>query len=132
MGLLTGLRVVLGGLLAVAGAALFLWTQAVRGRAGAHPEVPIPRRPGPVPLLTRGPYAICRHPMLLGALALLLGIGLLRAVHPDAAAVLAGLAAAAVLLTLLEERGLRRRHGADYHQYCSQVPFLIPRVRRRR
>ena len=110
-----------GAVLTLVGAALLLWTQAVRGRAGP-----------PGSLLTTGPYGLCRHPLLLGALALLAGLGLLRRVGPGTAALLAGLGLVAVGLSLLEERHLLRRYGAAYRQYRAAVPFLIPMRRRRR
>ncbi|HUY60303.1 MAG TPA: methyltransferase, partial [Candidatus Dormibacteraeota bacterium] len=125
------LRVCVGALLSIVGAALVMWTQAARGRAArANPRGEGTGAPGP--LLTTGPYGLCRHPLLLGALALLAGLGLLRGAGPVTAVVLVGLGLAAVGLSLLEERHLLRQHGTGYRQYRAAVPFLIPRWRRRR
>ncbi len=117
------LRVPVGALLTAAGAVLFVWAQAARARVGGAPAGT---------LLTTGPYGLCRHPLLLGALALLAGLGLLRQVGDGTAAVLAGLGLAAVGLSLLEERHLLRQHGDAYRRYRARVPFLVPRPRPRR
>ncbi len=123
----------LGALLAGTGAAVFIWAQMARGEArrtsqlssggsgaGLHESFP---------LLSGGPYALCRHPLLLGALCLLAGVGLLKEPSPGTIAVLAGLALVAVILSLFEERTLMRHHGAAYRQYRLDVPFLVPGLR---
>ncbi|MHB1525983.1 MAG: methyltransferase family protein [Candidatus Dormibacteria bacterium] len=124
------IRMVLGALLAATGAALFIWAQMARGGARrTSPLSPGAGLPESFPLLSGGPYALCRHPLLLGALCLLAGVGLLKEPSPDTIAVLAGLAVVAIVLSLFEERTLMRQHGAAYRQYRLDVPFLIPGLR---
>jgi protein-S-isoprenylcysteine O-methyltransferase Ste14 len=53
---------------------------------------------------------------LLGSRALLVWAGVVLAVN-------------AVYLPLVEERGLRRRFGADYDEYRAHVPRFVPRLR---
>jgi protein-S-isoprenylcysteine O-methyltransferase Ste14 len=127
------LKLILGALLVGLGGALFVWTQIARGAAargsGASPTEAEPAVQEGVPLQLTGPYGLCRHPMLLGALCLLAGMGLLKAPPPGTVALLAAIAGAAILLSVLEERALIRRHGDTYRRYRSTVAFLIPGVR---
>jgi protein-S-isoprenylcysteine O-methyltransferase Ste14 len=80
------------------------------------------------PLIATGPYAAMRNPLYLANVMIAAGffVGL-------------GLAAWAALLTFLlalhyhivvlcEERGLRRRRGADYEAYTARVPRWFPRL----
>ena len=79
-------------------------------------------------LVTTGPYAYARNPMVLGLLFVLFGVAFLRRS-------VAGLALAPLIATLIaaylaefEERALVRRFGADYEEYRHNVPMLIPRL----
>ena len=109
---LAGMAVALGG------GAIALWcilTFAVAGRGTPAPFDP-PRR-----LVVRGPYAVVRNPMYLGAALALGGASLFYQSLP-----LLGYAAAFVLVThafvvLYEEPTLRRTFGADYEAYCRRV-----------
>ena len=79
-------------------------------------------------LVTTGPYAYSRNPMVLGLLFVLLGVAFLR--RSVAGLVLAPLIAAltATYLAEFEERALVKRFGADYEEYRHNVPMLIPRL----
>jgi len=80
-------------------------------------------------LVVQGPYRYVRNPMISGVLFILLG----EAVCFSSPALLiwfaAVLAANAVYIPFVEERGLPRRFGADYEAYEANVPRWIPRVR---
>jgi protein-S-isoprenylcysteine O-methyltransferase Ste14 len=80
-------------------------------------------------LVVQGPYRYVRNPMISGVLFILLG----EAACFSSPALLiwfaAVLGANAVYIPLLEERGLRRRFGADYEAYEANVPRWIPRLR---
>lgn len=82
-------------------------------------------------LVTTGPYAYTRNPMVLGALFVLLGIALLRRSVTAVALIplLAGCAAA--YLVLFEEKALRQRFGDEYEAYRRSVPMLVPWLYRR-
>lgn len=78
-------------------------------------------------LVTTGPYAYTRNPMMFGLLFILLGVALLQGS-------ISGLVMAPMLMGLLlvylvafEEPGLRNRFGEDYAEYRSHVPLLLPR-----
>ena len=109
---------VAGMVVAVAGAAIALWcilSFAVVGRGTPAPFDP-PRR-----LVVRGPYALVRNPMYIGAGLALGGASLFYQSLP-----LLGYAAAFLLVThlfvvLYEEPTLKRTFGADYETYCRRV-----------
>ena len=124
-----GAAEVAGMALALAGGVLALWciaSFAVVGKGTPAPFDP-PRR-----LVVRGPYAVLRNPMYLGA-----GLALVGASLFYQSPVLLGYAAAFFLVThgfavLYEEPTLRRTFGADYEAYCRRVSRWLPRLGRRR
>ena len=109
---------VVGMVVAVGGGAIALWcilSFAVVGRGTPAPFDP-PRR-----LVVRGPYAVVRNPMYLGAGLALDGASLFYQSLP-----LLGYTAGFFLVThlfvvLYEEPTLRRTFGTDYESYCRQV-----------
>lgn len=118
-----------GWLLIAAGVALYFacafWGFAVRGRG-----TPLPLDP-PKKLVAVGPYRIVRNPMywsialvMLGEAAVFHSVALLQLV--------AAFAVGVILFVLsIEEPGLKAKFGAEYEQYCLQVPRWLPRIRRR-
>jgi len=120
---------VLGGLLAVVGFALGLWsvsTQMSRGRGTPLPVMPTQE------LLTEGPFRYCRNPMTLGTIFAYLGLAVARGTIAGAALVLTLAASLLVYLKRLEEGELAERFGEAYLAYKRETPFLIPRLRKRR
>ena len=117
-----------GWLLIAAGIALYFacafWGFAVRGRG-----TPLPLD-APKKLVVVGPYRIVRNPMywsvafvMLGEAAVFHSVALLRLV--------AAFAFGVILFVLsVEEPGLKAKFGAEYEQYCLQVPRWLPRIRR--
>ena len=79
------------------------------------------------PVVTRGPYALVRHPLYLGILLLAAGSAL---AHPSLAVVsaAAGLAAGIAYKIPGEERALRATCGDAYARYAAEVPALFPRL----
>ncbi|MCL5103453.1 MAG: isoprenylcysteine carboxylmethyltransferase family protein [Armatimonadetes bacterium] len=79
-------------------------------------------------LVTTGPYAYTRHPMVIGILFVLLAVTFLE--QSIAGLILLPVVAVLILAYELEfeERGLARRFGADYEEYRRNVPMLIPRL----
>jgi len=118
-----------GWLLIAAGIALYFacafWGFAVRGRG-----TPLPLD-APKELVVVGPYRVVRNPMywsvafvMLGEAAVFHSVALLQLV--------AAFAFGVILFVLsIEEPGLRAKFGAEYEQYCAQVPRWLPRIRRR-
>ena len=78
----------------------------------------------PAILMTGGPYAISRHPMYIGELALWLGWAILYGSIP----VLIGFAVLAAVVGLLaprEERALEAKFGEVYRRYKARVPRWV-------
>lgn len=79
-------------------------------------------------LITSGPYAYVRNPMITGVVLILAGEALLLG------SVAIGIWAAVFLVInmlyfpLSEEPGLRKRFGKEYEEYCKNVPRYIPRI----
>jgi protein-S-isoprenylcysteine O-methyltransferase Ste14 len=115
------------GLLILAIGAL-LFTASLRrfvteGRGTLAPWDP-PRR-----LVVRGPYRYVRNPMISGVALVLFGEALLLLSRPHTLWALTFFSINALYIPLLEEPLLEQRFGADYREYCRNVPRLLPRVR---
>ncbi|MCF8062336.1 MAG: ABC transporter permease [Deltaproteobacteria bacterium] len=78
-------------------------------------------------LVARGPFAVHRHPMCVGYLVLLLGIGLVIGSPGTALMVVPALLLLTyVYLRVFEEPCLEKRFGAAYRHYAERVPMLLP------
>lgn len=78
-------------------------------------------------VVTRGPFAVHRHPICVGYLAILAGISLLLGVFGALVLLIPGLLALTYLyLRLFEEPGLRRRLGSAYQKYEERVSMFLP------
>ena len=79
-------------------------------------------------LVTTGPYAYTRNPMVLGLLFILFGLAFLRGSMSGFVIVpFIGLIAW-LYLAAFEEKGLVARFGTDYEKYRASVPLLFPRL----
>ena len=124
-----GVNRIVGGLLTVVGFSLGFWSVVAQLDCGRG--TPLPVMPSQE-LLTDGPFRCCRNPMTLGTILAYLGIAV--AVGTIAGTVLVlGLALLLVTyLKRLEEGELAERFGEAYLAYRRDVPFIIPRLARRR
>lgn len=89
---------------------------------------PVPINPPPK-LVTIGPYAYTRNPMLTGVFALLLGFGILF----GSVSLLFVFTPLFILfnyweLKVIEEAELVKRLGQDYIEYRKMTPMFIPRI----
>ena len=92
---------------------------------------PVPFNP-PRELVTVGPYAWSRNPMLTGVFAFLFGIGfLLHSVSMVFVWMPAFVIFNVLELKLVEEPELERRFGESYIEYRRRVPMFVPKVARR-
>ncbi len=92
---------------------------------------PVPFNPPPK-LVTTGPYAYVRNPMLTGVFILLLGLGVLL----GSISLVFIFTPLFVLLNVLELRAveepeLEKRLGVEYLEYRKRVPMFIPWLKRR-
>jgi protein-S-isoprenylcysteine O-methyltransferase Ste14 len=107
---------------------LFLFAASLRrfateGKGTLAPWDP-PRR-----LVLHGPYRYVRNPMISGVLFVLFGEALALNSKAHFAWAVLFLAMNVVYIPLFEEPQLAQRFGADYAEYCRNVPRLLPRVR---
>jgi protein-S-isoprenylcysteine O-methyltransferase Ste14 len=77
-------------------------------------------------LATTGPYGLCRHPLYLGSLAMMLGFCTIVGSVLDLCVVLGPVLAIYLLTIRREERRLAERHGEAWRQYTTLVPRLLP------
>lgn len=90
---------------------------------------PVPINPPPR-LVTSGPYAHTRNPMLAGVFALLFGTGVLL----ESVSLLFIFTPLFILLNVwelkaIEEPELVRRLGRDYAEYRDRTPMFLPKIR---
>lgn len=116
---------VAGGLLVVAGVALYLmcafWGFALRGKGTPAPFDP------PTKLVVEGPYRVVRNPMYWSVALVMLGGALAFRSTPLAEIGCVFFACAVLFVMAYEEPLLRQKFGAEYEAYCRQVPRWIPR-----
>jgi len=119
----------IGGMIAVLGLSLVIWTIVVFkiiGKGTPNPKLP------PSELVVAGPYRYSRNPMALGGFLFLLGeSGIYQSPSLSGIAVLF-----AIILyfnaVYIEEPELKKRFGQSYEAYCESVPRFLPNPFRRR
>jgi protein-S-isoprenylcysteine O-methyltransferase Ste14 len=123
---LTWLGITLGLLLFIAGLALFAWCVrlfASIGRGTLAPWDPTQA------LVTSGPYAHARNPMISAVVAMLLGEALLFGSTAIALWALLFFVINHFYFVFSEEPGLEKRFGQEYLDYKARVPRWIPNLR---
>lgn len=79
-------------------------------------------------LVTSGPYSLCRNPLYLGTLLLVLAVAsFLKSLTLAGGVVVASIYYLAITVPA-EERYLRHRLGRPYLEYCQRVPRFLPRL----
>jgi protein-S-isoprenylcysteine O-methyltransferase Ste14 len=102
------------------------WCFALFVRIGKG--TPNPARP-PNVLVTNGPYAWTRNPIVLSHALAVLGLGLILG-SPGTIVLLLVLAVPVSGVVPTEEQTLETRYGDAYRRYRDAVPRWIPRLRR--
>ena len=116
----------LGGLLALAGLPMLIWTIREFGRVGQGTLAPWdPTRK----LVVRGPYRHVRNPMISAVMAILFSQALLLNSLCHLAWAIFFSLGNMLYIPRSEEPGLERRFGEDYRRYKRHVPRWLPRLR---
>ena len=114
--------------LLAAGLVLHVWCLVLFWRARGTGGIGVPVNP-PRELVTVGPYAWTRNPMVTAVFAWLSGLGfLLSSVSMVVVWTPVFIIVLVIELKLVEEPELERRLGASYREYRQRVPMLIPRA----
>ena len=126
---------ILGIIAIVLGAVWLFWAWYLlvrRGRGYMTELFGIEISPVTEHLVTDGPFSTHRHPVCIGYLLILAGIGL---VSDSPGLTVLGvpllLALVSLYLRLFEEPALRKRFGQDYEDYSERVPMFFPFKRSR-
>lgn len=80
---------------------------------------------GPDRLVTTGPFKLCRHPMHLNILAMLL---VTPAMTADRLTLLLAITLYLAFAVPTEEDRMRERFGKEWLEYRSRTPALVPRL----
>jgi len=112
-----------GAALAAAGAAFALWARFTIGRNWSG-TITVKQDHE---LMTRGPYAVVRHPIYSGLLLTLMGTALVAGEWRGIAAVILAFAGW-FWKSRIEERVMTEQFGAAYEDYQRRVKRLIPFV----
>jgi protein-S-isoprenylcysteine O-methyltransferase Ste14 len=111
----------------VSGLAVWAVCLDVFSRIGRGTPFPLD---APRHLVTTGPFALCRNPIMAGELAVIWAEALYVSTWGVVAyAALASLAGH-LAVVYIEEPELRDRFGPEYAAYCADVPRWLPRCRR--
>jgi protein-S-isoprenylcysteine O-methyltransferase Ste14 len=117
---------VVGALLALTGALFAGWARSSLGRLFS-PQLGVQAEHT---LVTRGPYAVVRHPMYLGMIDFIIGAALFM---NDAGLLLVALVFLGCFVAQLriEERLFAEHFGDEWREYAARTPALFPWKRRR-
>jgi protein-S-isoprenylcysteine O-methyltransferase Ste14 len=90
---------------------------------------PVPINPPPK-LITDGPYAYSRNPMMTGIFAMLAGIGILfRSITLTFITTPIFVFISILEFKYIEEPELEKRFGKEYSEYKERTPIIIPKIR---
>jgi len=113
-----------GTLLAVAGAALRVWSVATLGRYFTY----VVQVSADQKVVEEGPYRLIRHPSYSGALLMGAGIGLATRYAYAPLIIVAASLAAYLIRIFVEERALAQGIGEPYRAYMRRTRRLVPFV----
>jgi len=120
------LQILIGALLFLIGLLLLVWTVRLFIRLGRGTLAPWDPTKA---LVTQGPYAHVRNPMIAGVLFMILAEAILLGSWRLLGWFLFFGVINTIYFHLSEEPGLVRRFGDEYLAYRANVPMWIPRLR---
>ncbi|MDD5614260.1 MAG: methyltransferase [Candidatus Omnitrophica bacterium] len=92
---------------------------------------PCPQLGGTNKLVTCGPYALVRHPSVIGKLFGVIGLGcLFQATFFTFVVIPVLFAWSAFYNRFMQEKGCQKKFGQDYSNYRKNVPMFIPRPKK--
>jgi protein-S-isoprenylcysteine O-methyltransferase Ste14 len=122
----SSLNIIVSVPLLVIGLFLMLWSILYFVRVKG---TPVPFNPPPE-LVSTGPYAYARNPMLTGVFVLLFGLGVLfRSISLVFVFTPLFILLNVWELKAVEEPELEKRLGKDYVEYKKKIPMFVPRLK---
>ena len=118
-------RLMVGAICLLAGLTLAIWTIRLFQNKGKGTLAPWDATKH---LITSGPYAYIRNPMITGIFLILTGEACLLGSYAIGIWTVLFLVINMIYFPLSEEPGLRARFGKEYDTYCQNVPRYIPRL----
>ncbi len=118
-------RLMVGAICLLAGLTLAIWTIRLFQNKGKGTLAPWDATKH---LITSGPYAYVRNPMITGIFLILTGEACLLGSYAIGIWTVLFLVINLIYFPLSEEPGLRARFGKEYDTYCQNVPRYIPRL----
>ncbi len=115
-----------GSVLTLAGEAIRLWAVQHIGTISRT------RSDRLGPLITTGPFALVRNPLYIGNILIWVGFSITARLLWMVPVVMILLALEYDAIVQWEEQLLEANRGAEYRDYCSQVPRWIPVLRKNR
>lgn len=110
----------------IMGASLWIWSV---WKFLKTEGTPVPINPPPK-LITDGPYAYSRNPMITGVFVMLAGIGILFGSISLTFIVIPLFMLISILeFKYIEEPELEKRFGKEYAEYRDRTPIMIPKIR---
>ncbi len=119
------LMLMVGAICLLAGLTLAIWTIRLFQNKGKGTLAPWDATRH---LITSGPYAYIRNPMITGIFLILTGEACLLGSYAIGIWTVLFLVINLIYFPLSEEPGLRARFGKEYDTYCQNVPRYIPRL----
>lgn len=115
---------IVGLLIIIIGAILFVWARRVLGHFYSGHVSVIEGQP----LVQHGPYRIIRHPAYMGYLLISLGNSLGFSSLSGFAAIVFILLPSIVYRLRMEDKLLAEHFGEQWWDYCKRVPAFIPKL----
>lgn len=110
----------------IIGSLLWIWSA---WRFFKTKGTPVPINPPPK-LVTDGPYAYSRNPMMTGVFMILAGIGILSGSVSLTFIITPIFVFISILeFKYIEEPELEKRFGKEYAEYKKRTPIIIPKIR---
>jgi len=117
-------RAICSGVLICGGLAVWIVCADLFGRKGRGTPLPLD---APRHLVTTGPFAVIRNPIMAGEVAVVWGIALYRSSLGVILYAILFALAGHLAVVKVEEPELRKRFGREYEDYCRRVPRWLPR-----
>jgi protein-S-isoprenylcysteine O-methyltransferase Ste14 len=118
-----------GLLIFVPNMAISIWSLVTLHREGKGTPFP---NVATVRLVTTGPYAHSRNPMVASMFSVYWGIGIIAGSLIFIILTSFFFLVMIAVITLFEEKDLERKFGREYLLYRQRTPFMIPRIKNRR